>query len=92
MTDSAIIDVDLMVIATLFRLVAEEMNGGVVDAGDEFFVCDVLETVGLVPAAGEDVEGDLAADGVAGVWSVRVVVRVWRGDYAEVRERGREEE
>lgn len=66
MPDGALVDVDLVVVAALFRLIAEEVNGCVVDAGERLLVCDVLEAVCLVPAAGEDVEGDLAANGVAG--------------------------
>lgn len=58
---------DLVVVTALERLVAEEVDGGVLDAaGPLGLVLEVLEAVGLVPARGEDVEGDLAADGEAG--------------------------
>ena len=59
---------DLVVVATLERLVAEEMHSRVVNAaGQVFLVLDVLQTVPLIPAHGEDVEGDLAADGVSAI-------------------------
>lgn len=58
---------DLVVVAALVGLVAEEVDGAVLDAADLLLGFDVLQAVGLVPASGEDVEGDLAADGVA-VW------------------------
>ena len=53
--------VDLVVVASLIRLVSEEVNGGVLDA-QALLVLNMLETVSLVPAAREDVKGDLAAD------------------------------
>jgi hypothetical protein len=56
---------DLVVVAALVGLVAEEVDGAVLDAADLLLGFDVLQAVGLVPASGEDVEGDLAADGVA---------------------------
>ena len=55
--------IDLIIIAPLIRLIAKEMNSRVIDAGDLFFVFQMLEAVGFVPAGGEDVEGDLAAYG-----------------------------
>ena len=60
---------DLIVIAALVGLVAEEVDGAVLDAADLLLGFDVLQAVGLVPASGEDVEGDLAADGVA-AWEI----------------------
>lgn len=60
---------DLVVVAALVGLVAEEVDGAVLDAADLLLGFDVLQAVGLVPASGEDVEGDLAADGVA-VWLI----------------------
>lgn len=55
--------VDLVVVAAFEGLVAEEVDRGVGDAvGFLGFVFEVLEAVGFVPAGGEDVEGDLAAD------------------------------
>lgn len=64
MADCARVDVDLVVVAALKGLVAEEVDLGVLDAaGPLGVVLEVLEAVRLVPAGGEDVEGDLAADG-----------------------------
>ncbi len=55
--------VDLAIIATLHCLVAKEMDGLVVDTtGQVLLVLDVLQTVPLIPALREDVEGDLATD------------------------------
>lgn len=59
--------VDLPVVAALHGLVAEEVDRGVLDAaGPLGLVLEVLQAVRLVPARGEDVEGDLAADGEPG--------------------------
>lgn len=55
--------IDLIIIAPLIRLIAKEMYSRIIHAGDLFFFLEMLEAVGLVPAGGEDVEGDLAADG-----------------------------
>lgn len=62
MADRSFIRIDLVVITALERLVAEEVDVFIVDAGHLFLGFDVSEGVGLVPAGGEDVEGDLAAD------------------------------
>ncbi len=57
---------DLVVVAALGGLVAEEVDGRVLDAARPLgLVLQVLQAVRLVPAVGEDVEGDLAADGEA---------------------------
>lgn len=57
---------NLVIITALERLVAKEVDGGVLDAaGPLGLVLEVLQAVRLVPAGGEDVEGDLAADGEA---------------------------
>lgn len=57
---------NLPVVAALKCLVAEEVDVLVGDAvGLLGLVLEVLQAVGLVPAVGEDVEGDLAADGEA---------------------------
>lgn len=56
---------DLIVITTLEDLVAEKVNSRVLDTGNVLLRRQVLEAVGLVPASGEDIEGDLPADGVA---------------------------
>lgn len=57
--------VNLIVVAALVRLVAKEVDGAVLDAADLLLGFHVLQAVRLVPARGEDVEGDLAADGVS---------------------------
>ena len=58
--------VDLVVVAALERLVAEEMDRGVGNPSRLLgLVLEVLQAVCLVPAGGEDVERDLAADGEA---------------------------
>lgn len=55
--------VELVVVATFERLVAEEMYVLVGDAaGFLGLVLEVLQAVRLVPAGGEDVEGDLPAN------------------------------
>jgi hypothetical protein len=57
--------IDLVVVATLERLVAEEVDCLVVHSTRHVLVVlDVLKAVRLVPACWEDVEGDLAADRV----------------------------
>lgn len=62
--DSPWVLVNLVIITTLEGLVAEEVDGGVVDAAGLLgLVLEVLEAVPLVPALGEDVEGDLATNG-----------------------------
>lgn len=69
MADGSRVGVDLVVVAALVGLVAEEVDGGVGDSAGLFgFGFEVLEAVGFVPAGGEDIEGDLAADGVAGIF------------------------
>lgn len=57
--------VNLVVVTAFVGLVAEKVNSRVVYAGNVLLRRQVLETVGLVPAGGEDVEGNLPADGVA---------------------------
>lgn len=64
-TDSARVRKDLIIIAAGEALVAEEVDCLVVDAGDVLLGLDVLQAVSLVPTSGEDIEGDLAANGVA---------------------------
>lgn len=82
--DGAGVLVDLKVVAALGRLVAEEVNVLVCDAvGLLGLALEVLEAVGLVPAGGEDVKGDLAADGEAkkGEVSRRTPENAGRGGY-----------
>ena len=67
MADGAGVAVDLVVVAAGEGLVAEEVDRLILDAAGELGLgLEVPEAVGLVPAGGEDVEGDLAADGEAG--------------------------
>lgn len=57
---------DFVVVSAFVGFVAEEVDGGVGDSIGLFgFGFEVVEAVGFVPAGGEDVEGDLAADRVA---------------------------
>jgi hypothetical protein len=67
--DGARVVVDFPVVAAGKGLVAEKVDGFVVDAGQVFggvgLGLDVAQAVGLVPTGGEDVEGDLAADGIS---------------------------
>ena len=63
MADGARVVVDLVVVTALGRLVAEEVDRGVLDAARLLgLVLEVRQAERLVPAGGEDVEGDLAAD------------------------------
>lgn len=83
--DSPGVLVNLVVVAALEGLVAKEVDGGVLDAvGLLGLVLEVLQAVGLVPAGGEDVEGDLAADGEAVRFSVSVS---WLYDFGKKRKR-----
>lgn len=75
MPDGPAVGVDLVVVAALEGLVTEEVDGGVGHAaGLPRVVLEVGEAVGLVPAGGEDVEGDLAADGESGLPLLSVCV------------------
>jgi hypothetical protein len=74
MADGSGVLVDLVVVTTRESLVAEEVDGLVVDAGDVLLVLNMLQAVGLVPAIWKDVEGDLTAYRVAGEKSVAVQV------------------
>ena len=74
MSDGAGVGEDLVIVAALGGLVAEEMDSGILDTtGPLRLVLQVLQAVSLVPAVGEDVEGDLTADGEAG--GFRIMVR-----------------
>lgn len=64
MSNGAGIFINLIVVTANEGLVAEEVNCAVFDARDALLRLDMLQTVGLVPASGEDIEGDLATDGV----------------------------
>lgn len=55
--------VNLVVIATLEGLIAEEMNCSVLDSTRQvLLVVDMLEAVTLVPSGWEDVERDLSTN------------------------------
>jgi hypothetical protein len=73
---------NLVIVAAFVRLVAEEVDGAVLDAADLLLGFHVLQAVRLVPARGEDVEGDLAADGVTVTWnSLANVVAQWNSRF-----------
>jgi hypothetical protein len=79
--DGARVLIDLVVVAAVECLVAEEVDLVVLDAaGLGGLGLEVLQAVGLVPAGGEDVEGDLAADGEAVCVCVSAVLSSWRKD------------
>lgn len=62
-TNGPSILIDLPIVAALVGLVAKEVDRGVLNTTGLFGLgLEVLQAVGLVPAGGEDVEGDLAAD------------------------------
>lgn len=64
------VSVNLVVVAADGRLVAKEVDVLVADAALLLGLgLEVLEAVCLVPAGGEDVKGDLAANGEAAVCS-----------------------
>ena len=65
MPDRPLIRVNFIIVAALVRHIAEEVDRRVLDTADVFFLGEVLQAVGLVPAGGKDVKGDFAADGVA---------------------------
>ena len=67
MTGGSWVVVDFIVVSALICLVAEEVNRCIRHtAGLLGLVLEVLKAVGLVPAGREDVEGNLATDGVPG--------------------------
>lgn len=65
MADGSLVAEDLVVVAALEGLVTEEVDVLVRDAAVSSVILEVLETVSLVPASGEDIEGDLTANGEA---------------------------
>ena len=69
MTHCSRIGIDFPVISALESFVTEEMDCLVVNTrellGGVSFCFDMLQTISLVPAMGEDIEGDLTADRVA---------------------------
>lgn len=69
MSDGSVIGEDLVVVAALEGLVTKEVDVLVGNAiGLLGLVLKVLEAVGLVPASGEHVEGNLSANGEAIEW------------------------
>lgn len=63
MSNSPGVLVDLEIIAALERLITEEVHRGISNTARLLgLALQVLQAVRLVPAGGEDVEGDLAAD------------------------------
>lgn len=66
MPNRPLILIDLIIVTTLVCLVTKEVDSGVLNTTLLLgLVLEMLEAVGLVPAIREDVEGDLAADGVS---------------------------
>jgi hypothetical protein len=66
MSDSPWVREYLVVIATHHSLITKEVNCLVLDAAWKLCVIfDVVEAVSFIPAGGEDVERDLAANGVS---------------------------
>lgn len=74
MAGDAGVSVDLPVVAALEGLVAEKVDGFEVDAGQGRLGLQVTETVSLVPAHREDVEGDLAADRITIIFTPLMLV------------------
>lgn len=66
MANGSLVAEDLVIVAALECLVSEEVDLLVSDSvGLLGLVLEVAQTVSLIPAGGEDVEGNLAADGEA---------------------------
>ena len=65
MSCRSLVLINFIIIPALVRLVAKEVNRRVLDAANVLFFFEMLQAVSFVPAGGEDVEGDLATDGVA---------------------------
>ena len=63
MPHSPAILIDLVIITALVCFIPKEVDSCIVDAADLLFILDMLQAVCLVPACGEDIEGDLAANG-----------------------------
>jgi len=64
-TDCAGVLVDLVVITSDEALVTEEVNVLILGTGDVLLSLDVLESIGLIPAGGENIKRDLTTDGEA---------------------------
>ena len=61
--------IDLIIIPALHTLVPEKVNRLVLHPGQSFArIClrlNMLQTIRLIPAGGEDIEGDLTSNAVA---------------------------
>ena len=56
--------INLPIIPTLIRFIAKKVDSLILNAIRQILIrLDMAQTVRLVPAVGEDIEGDLAADG-----------------------------
>lgn len=63
MADRPAIGVDLIIVASLVRLVSKEVNSGVAYSTRVLCVLlEMLQAVRLVPASGEDIKRYLATD------------------------------
>ena len=72
MPDRPLVLENLIIVPTFVRFVTKEVDRLVIHAADVLFRFDMLQAVCLVPAGGKDVEGDLAANGVAVVGGKRI--------------------
>lgn len=64
-SNSVGVRVYLIVIASLKALITKEMNVLILSASDVLLSGDMLQTVGLVPAGGENIKRNLATNGEA---------------------------
>lgn len=65
MANGSGVRVNLVIITTWERLVSEEVDRLVFNAGDLLLGFHMLQAVRLVPTGREDVERDLSTDGIA---------------------------
>ena len=61
---------DLIIIATLVGLVAEEVDGGKLDTTERLLCLQVLQAECFVPASGKHIKGNLSADREATIISI----------------------
>jgi len=81
--NGALVNIDLIVIATLERLVAEKVNRRVLDSARLLGLgLEVAEAERLVPTRGENIERDLAANGVSAIISVNIITGKRKGQKA----------
>lgn len=62
MPDRPAIFEDLIIISTFVCLVAEEVDGRVINTAERLLRLKVLQAVSLVPASGKYIERNLSAD------------------------------